>query len=445
MTIELAGTGLARKILGPGFISFASKVASAVLSFTMLVVFARLMTPQEFGAFGISFNLAILLSTVLGLGLPVGIMRFYPQHLASKQIDLARGVVTGSLKAISVATIICLVVAAMASLAGFAQLDKLLSISQAALWVTLFAGVVAVADYIASTLRAQGSTAWSAIPRDIFWRIAAILLAAIYISTGTTLTNRNAVLICIATLLVITLLQVKQSLRVLKQDLGPGPTSTAWHAWRKPLLPLWTASILFALVQQFDVVVVGSLLGAEAAGPYFAAQKIATLLALAMMAGGQIAAPLMAAAYHAGNLSELRRICKTLALAIAGVTLIGLFILLLIGRYLLTAFDPSFVTAYAILMIFAVAVTVDSVSGPTAYLMQVTSLETTYLKIMAACYAGVIALQLIFVPYYGVLAAALCSAAGVITWNIIAIYILRRRIGVDPSLLGFILPHPQKS
>ena len=190
------------------------------------------------------------------------------------------------------------------------------------------------------------------------------------------------------------------------------------------------------------MIVVGSTLGAEQAGAYFAAQKTASLLGLAMIAGGMVAAPMMAASFHAGRMAELQRICRLLALAIAVTTLAGLGFLALFGNMLLAIFDPAYVEAYGVLIIHGLCFTVDAIAGPSAYLMQMTKLEWTYLRVMALVYALVIALQLVFVPRYGMIAAAAASALGIAIWNLLAIHLLRREIGIDPSVFSLLRRSP---
>ena len=129
--------------------------------------------------------------------------------------------------------------------------------------------------------------------------------------------------------------------------------------------------------------------------------------------------------------------------AIIIVTAIGFGLLALIGKFLLGLFDANFVSAYPILLIVAVGTMIDAVSGPNAYLMQMTKYETHYLKIMAVCYVAVLAAQLILVPRWGGIGAAIASSGGVVLWNIWAIYILRKDAGLDPSLLSLFLP-PRK-
>jgi O-antigen/teichoic acid export membrane protein len=192
-----------------------------------------------------------------------------------------------------------------------------------------------------------------------------------------------------------------------------------------------------------DVVVVGTLVGPQEAGAYFAAQKTASLLGLVMIAGGLVAAPLMSAAFQAGQHVELQRLCKFLSLAIAVGTLAGFIVLVIMGKPLLAIFDPSYRDAYAILVILSIGYAIDALAGPTAYLMQMTSLEGAYLRIMAVVYSLVLALQFALVPHYGAIGAAACTALGVCLWNIIAVYQLRKTIGVDSSILSLFMKTKQ--
>jgi len=150
----------------------------------------------------------------------------------------------------------------------------------------------------------------------------------------------------------------------------------------------------------------------------------------------------MAASFHAGRMAELQRICRLLALAIAVTTLAGLGFLALFGNMLLAIFDPAYVEAYGVLIILGLGFTVDAIAGPSAYLMQMTKLEWTYLRVMAVVYALVIALQLVFVPRYGMIAAAAASALGIAIWNLLAIHLLRREIGIDPSVFSLLRRSP---
>jgi O-antigen/teichoic acid export membrane protein len=433
--IGLFGQDLMARFVGPGLIALVIKIISAALSYIMLVSFARLMTPTAYGHFGLMLNLAIVLSSIACLGLSNGVMRFWTGHLARGERSFAQGFTVAAQRILLAVSVAMLIVGLALSYVGVGQ--SIFGMQTGALFVAALAGAFAFGDYYSSALRAQGKVMWSLFPRDILWRILATAAAFVTAHYFSILNAGSALLCCAGTMICVCGAQAIASRRAAHALTGNAEPQSNWRYWRKPLLPLAGASILYAMIQQLDVVVVGALLGADEAGAYFAAQKTASLLGLVMIAGGLVAAPLMSAAFQAGQRLELQRLCKLLAAAIALTTLLGLVGVAVFGKLLLSIFDPTYVSAYAILMVLALGYTIDAMAGPTAYLMQMTSLEGAYLRIMAIVYAFVLALQVVFVPIYGAIAAAAATAAGVCLWNIIAIRLLRKSIGVDSSILSF--------
>jgi O-antigen/teichoic acid export membrane protein len=439
---HIFGDQLAAKLLGPGLAALTIKILSAGLSYIMLVAFARMLSVEGYGHFGVMLNISIVLSAIAALGLPTGVMRFWSGHLAKGDSGLALGFHIGSQKLIGIVGIALMGLGAVASFFGW--WTNALGLQLGALLVGLLAVSFSFGDYYANALRAQDQVLWSMVPRDVIWRIVAPGLAAILLFGNGSLSAGQAIACCIAVMVSVDLAQAIMSTRASAILTGNATMQTDWPHWRRALFPLAGASILYAMVQQLDVVVIGAYLGPAEAGAYFAAQKTASLLGLVMIAGGLVAAPMMAAAFQSGKKRELQNLCKTLALIIAITTAIGFVVLAMLGKPLLAIFDPSYRSAYPLLLILGLGYAIDALAGPTAYLMQMTSLEGAYLRIMAVVYAFVLTLQIVFVPKYGAIAAAAATALGVALWNIIAIYQLRRSIGIDSSILSFFLPPRQK-
>lgn len=442
---KLLGQDMAAKLLGPGIWALLIKVLSAGFSYLMLVAFARMMDATDYGRFGVMLNVSIVLSAIVALGLPTGVMRFWPGHLARGETGLAVGFHIQSQWLLLAVGALTIALGAAASWLGWWQ--AAFGLAAGAMLVALLGVSFSFGDYYANALRAQNRVLWSMVPRDILWRVLSPCLAGLVLFGSGGLSAGQAFVCCIVVMVLVVLVQALISFQSARNLAANATSESDWTKWRKPLLPLAGASILYAMVQQLDVVVIGGFLGANEAGAYFAAQKTASLLGLAMIAGGLVAAPMMSAAFQGGRKQELQRLCKMLALAIAVTTLIGLVVLFFIGKPLLGIFDPAYQSAYPLLLILGLGYAIDALAGPTAYLMQMTSLEGAYLRIMAVVYGFVLSLQILFVPKYGAIAAACATALGVALWNIIAIYELRRSIGIDSSIFSFFVPpkgHDQK-
>ncbi len=424
-----------------GASSLLIKVFGAVLSYAMIVAFAHLLSADEYGQFALGLNAAIIIASVAGCGFNTGALRYWPQQLVAHTPALAKGTVRLGYLITLLSSVVLLVLAVLLS-SGLSSAFNGSSRSYIAV-IFLLGGVIAVADFSTNLLRAQGSTLVSMLPRDVFWRLATPAIAYLLARQAAGL---NSTLALGVSALVLAALNIWQATWISSNVNAFAGTIKAKYDLRSlipSLLPLWAAAIVYAMIQQFDVVIVGSLLSKAEAGSYFAAQKTAQLLSLVLIAGGLATAPHMSSLFHAGKLQELQSLCRKLAIAIASVTIGGFGFLILAGKVLLGIFDPQFVAAYPILIAIALGTVVDAVSGPNAYLMQMTKFEGAYLKTLVGCYGLVIAAQFLLIPRYGSLGAALASAGGIVTWNFLAIYILRRKAGLDPSLLAVIMPPRQ--
>ena len=437
--------GLVKRLLSGGFSALAVKIASAGLSYLMLVVIARAMPASEYGRFAFGFSLATTLSLVFSFGLPVAVLRFWPEYRVKKQGAMARGFGARSFAFVGVGSVVCAMLFVLASVAamsgrpgyGYAYFGSI-------------AGLVvlmAVSEFVASALRADGLIVRALGPRDVLWRAIVIAGCSIVATRAAGFDAQSALLlaaVCLAGVFVPQSIYAARRLGIARADFFGETRSTEWRAaaW-----PMWGAAILFGLVQQFDVVLLGFFLSPEETGPYFAAFRTASLMSLLLIAGNMVAAPLIAQYYHSDDDEGLVRMCRVLIVCIALPTLAGFGILITIGRWLLTLFDPAFADAYYLLVILSAGFTVTALAGPVAYFLQMVGKEKEYLLIMALAYAAVVVVQCSLVPIFGAVGAAVPNAVGAVAGAFWSVSLLRRKVGFDPSIIGLVWPaeRPGKS
>ena len=434
---------LAKRLLSGGAWALVIKVASAGLSYVMFVLLARLMPAEEYGRFAFGFSLAITLSLLISFGLPVAVLRFWPEHKAKGEAALGRSFVARGFSVVWIgsvaAALVFLVLATWIAGNGKALADPYF------VAIAILMCLMAVSEYCASVLRADGSIVAALAPRDVVWRIALIALCTALAATYVELTavwTLQAAWLCLAIVTVPQFVHAKRRLQVGRADLQ-GQTSN--DQWRRVALPMWGSAILFGLVQQFDVVLLGMFLSPEQTGPYFAALRTAALMSLLLVAGNMVAAPLISGFYHGGDDSGLQRMCGLLIIAIALPTVAGLAFIAVFGEWLLGLFDPAFVSAYPLLMILALGFAVTALAGPMPYFLQMVGKEREFLLISAVVYAGVVASQCILVPLYGAYGAALPNAAGACLVAAWGVSLLRSSVGFDPSVIGLVWPVTKKN
>jgi O-antigen/teichoic acid export membrane protein len=425
-----------REALGTSALTLALKVMSAAMSYLMFVVLANLLTGEEFGRFAFGFSLAITLSTIAGLGLATSVLRFLPQYAAAGDASHGRGFIRWSTAMTGASALLLFALVSVGSWIVEARLPgtDLHYVRAAALLIL----PLALAEYLANGLRTMGSTIAALAPRDLLWRAAVPLTAALFVAAGYRVDGAGVLMLAAALIAVLVVAQAAYAYPRYRMAYALSPPSFARSMWISASLPMWGAATLYALVQQFDVVVLGVFMSPEDSGPYFAALRTAALLNLVLIAGNMASAPMIARHYHAGDTDGLRKLIAVLTPAIALPTLLGYLFLALAGSWLLSMFDPSFTSAYALLLILAAGFTFDAIAGPTGYILQMTGKEKTYLAIMAGCYAGTLISQCFLIPHFGPFGAAIPTALGIVVANLLIIRAVRRSLGIDPSIFGVV-------
>ena len=437
--------GLVKRLLSGGLSALAVKIASAGLSYVMLVVIARAMPASEYGRFAFGFSLATTLSLLFSFGLPVAVLRFWPEYRVKRQAALARSFVARGFSFIAAGSVACALVFLFISVAIMAGTP-----GYGYAYFGAIAGLVvlmALSEFVASALRADGLIVRALGPRDVLWRLIVIAVCIVAAANMAGFDAQLALLLaagCLAAVMVPQTIFAAARLGIAPKDFAG---ETRLCEWRTAAWPMWGSAILFGLVQQFDVVLLGFFLSPEETGPYFAAFRTASLMSLLLIAGNMVAAPLIAQYYHSDDDDGLVRMCRVLIVGIALPTLAGFALLLVIGRWLLTLFDPAFADAYHLLVILSAGFTATALAGPVAYFLQMVGKEKEYLLIMALAYAAVVAAQCLLVPYFGAIGAAIPNALGATIGAFWAVSLLRKKVGFDPSIIGLVWPaeRPDKS
>jgi O-antigen/teichoic acid export membrane protein len=434
---RLGSDAFLRSLMSNGFAALLIKTGTAGLSYAMFVAFARLLSEQDFGRFAFGFSLATALAAVAGLGLSTAVLRFWPECKISGRADLALGFVGWGFRYTLAGSLLTAV-----GLIGAGLLYEPAGQFAYYAGIGLLLAAMAVSEFGASALRADGRTILALAPRDIVWRIGVMTAVWMFAAAQSPLDAASSLILAGALLAAITVWQSSAARIMTLGSAGASVPAGVRASWRRAALPMWAAAVLFAMVQQFDVVLIGLLLSPEQAGAYFAAFRTASLIGLTLIAGSMVGAPLIARYYHAQDDAGLAKLCRSLSLCIALPALGGFIFLLILGRWLLGLFDPGFATAYPVLVVLASSFGIDALCGPTAIVLQMIGRERDHLKLMALTYAATLAAQIILTPAFGAIGAAVPSMLGMIGWNVLALRLLRSRFGLDCSIFALLRKPP---
>jgi O-antigen/teichoic acid export membrane protein len=429
-----------------GAIAGIIKLASAGLSFVMFVVIAMVTDERQFGLYSATYAGASLVSFFASVGQQSTVLRFWPQYAGAGQLGTANSLMARAI----FATLLGLVatslgIVAIGFLPGFSvRTPEWLPLCLSAAVLSFALGW---SEFASGAFRAKSELVSALLPRDVVWR-AVVIVAVIGLHLSHVIVDAvSATTLTAGLLLLSTLPQAivlgRDTRRIERTPL----TTEQKREFNQVTLGLWGATSLPPALGQVSTLLVAAILGPEAAGAVFVADRTTRVVLLALTGINQALAPEISDAYYNGDRRHVQRITSLTALGASVIALGILAIFVVFGTLILGIFDPAYATpqTHAVLVIFGIGATFATACGPIELLSHLTGLQHSLLKVLFVINAIGLAITAVATYYFGSLGAATSIAATLITWNVIAVATARRRIGIDSSVLGLLLLRRQSA
>ncbi len=425
-----------RSGLAKSMVSLLIKVVTAGLTYLMFVVLSRSMGPRAYGQFAFGFALAVMLSIGAAMGQQTAILRFWPEDMvASAPKKALNALKSGWALVIMAGAGLSLALALVALALGLINSDvgAFSHLFATALLILPMAG----AEYGSSLLRAQGSV-WSALlPRDVLWRVLVPGSVWLLFLSGASLSGPQALALT-ALLLVFSLgLQfVLAKKRRYVNGVSFKGLRAYWRERGRPSRWFLIGTVVDSAALNMDVVLVGLFVTSQSAGIYFNAFRTAGLMTLFMFAITLVIAPMVSRYYHGGELRRAQAVTSFCAWA-GFVFSVGIFVLFVFfGGHILSLFGPQYAEGAAILVVLSVGLLADAATGPTRIVMMMTGHERAYVRLFGSIMAAGFVLQLVVIPAFGLLGAAIVNATSRIVAQSVIAWWTNKHVGIDTSLLG---------
>ena len=434
--MRMSITALAKSGVVAGII----KLASAGLSFLMFVAVAMVTDEREFGLYSATYAGASLVSFFASVGQQSTVLRFWPQYAGLGDLASAHGLMA---RAILVAlggligTSLIIIVVGFLPFIGRGTPE----------WLPLCAAAAVLSfslgwsEFTSGAFRAKNALVSGLLPRDVIWRAATIaaVLALHFMHM-----KMDAVTATYLTALLLILCVVPQTIILvrgtMRADRG-GLTAGQKQEFKTVTLGLWGVTSLPPALGQVSTLLVAMILGPEAAGAIFVADRTTRFITLALNGINQALAPQISAAFYSGDRAHVQRITSLAALGGSAIALCVLASFWMFGYFILSIFNPAYATPTmrATLVIFGIGATFGTACGPIEILLQLTGLQHALFKVLVVVNIIGLCLTAVATYYLGPMGAALSIAGTVIAWTAFGVSIARRKIGINPSILGLSL------
>lgn len=200
--------------------------------------------------------------------------------------------------------------------------------------------------------------------------------------------------------------------------------------------PLLAGNLVLLFIQNTDGLLLGRLFKMEDLGIYSNCLKLSNFISFPILAVVSGAAPKFARLHAAGDKVGLQLFVLQTSKVIGLAALpLALFLMLASPWILEFTFGIAFVSGWPVLCVLTLSGLITCLSGPSDSLLQMSGNQHLYKNIIFSAGLISVLLLVILVPVFGLLGAALANLITVLCWNLLSVYFIRKRLGINMNWL----------
>lgn len=414
-------------LLSGGLIVLLGKVVGLPLQLVIRASIANHLTPSVYGLLSLGLTVANITSVIAVLGLSQGIGRYLPRYSeSSRQKSVIASAVQISVPmALTFSGILFVFASPIATVLGQPKSDSVLRVFAIAI------PLMVLSKLIVSSIQGLQDANWQALLQNLLsplLQLGAIGIAII-LSTGVL----GLATSYIAANIIIVILG---SYRVVS-EIGT-PHLFSHHSIRRELLsfsiPLAASGVVFMFLGTIDTLLLARLSTSEAVGIYNVAYPIASTLTIGLSAFGFLSLPVMSELDSREEIEKMRESYTNLSKWIFALTLpIWLIIVAYAGELISTFFGAEYQQGAPALIVLSVGFVTHAMMGPNGDTLTSTGRSQLVMMDMLVAFVMNIVLNILLIPQYAFLGAAIATTSSYIIMNVLILYHLSSTTGVRPA------------
>ncbi|MFZ2099741.1 MAG: lipopolysaccharide biosynthesis protein [Oricola sp.] len=415
-------------------IAFAIRIVSAGIAFLSQVVMARWTGTFDYGIYVFVWTAMIILGNLSCLGFATAVIRFLPLYRKTGDLDRLRGILLTS----RVFALVSASLVAAASLGIVWLLGDRIASYYVLPFVLAFTclPMVALGDVLDGTARANSWPVRALTPTYIIRPFLVLVYMGIAHALGYEASAVTAVISAVLATYSTTIMQLLVVTRYLDAAYPKGGHRVEMGMWMAVAFPIFLVEGFFFLLTNADVLMVGFFMPPDEVGVYFATVKILALVHFVFFAVKAGVAPQFAARAGAEDRADLRAFARqTVGWTFWPSMLMGAAVLVF-GKLLLLLFGAEFAAGYPLLFVLVAGVILRASIGPAESLLNMTGNQNICATIFGVVLAVNVALNLVLIPAYGLMGAAIANAGATIVEAGLLSFMAYRRIGVVMFVLA---------
>lgn len=399
------------------------QVAAMGLGFGAQMFYTNTMTRVDYGILAQVVALTFVISHIVVLGVPKAHQQLLPHYLTNGRMDLAAGwrrcarwvTATGALAA----CIIGLPVAA--------------ALDTHPAWTI---GVLCI-PWMGASLSQQGLALadkrvfLARFPIEVARPASAVLLFAAGGLWGRRTATDASVAWAVACVAIVVVSVIPLRMPTAMARTLP---SYEWTRWRTALTSYTGQSTFDLLLQKSDLLLVGWMIGPEAAAVYAIAIGLGKLLNFGLQAVNAILAPLVAELHTREQPEEVQRVLRMGVTASASVGIATGLLLFVGAPWILGVFGEGYVSGVWVLRVGLLGYLFNSLAGSCGLLASMSGHPQVTTRAIGLAWVVLALGSVVTIPMLGMEGAAATRALSMALWNLALVRWARRNLSLDPSI-----------
>lgn len=441
MTQQPAATppDVSRKIFfGRALSALLARGSAAGAAIAMNLFVARSIAVADFGVFSLALVWVTIAGTIGAFGTDVVVTRFLAPAVADGDHERSRDVIRWGVGVSFKFGILAAACSGLLILALFRDwsLEHRAALVIVCVAVPFYSMSLSSVGLLKGVARPSFSIAVETLFRPLL--ICMFVFAAIYLARLTTSSFALATIIVVSQAIVFGVSWIGVPRELRKGLRGRDLLEKTKRDLMVTAVPVAAMNALLVAMSMLDTVWVGYLAGPATAGVYRVAVQLSNLITFALTATSASIAPKIAQLCSTGERAELQRVLRLAAINMAGLALVGACGLVLLAPHVLALYGSAFESAYPVFCLLVGAQLVNVLSGPTGMLVIMAGHERVALRVSLLATGLVATTGLLLIPRFGAYGAAIASATGNVTLNVVLLVFLWKELHVDTSVLSVV-------
>lgn len=410
-------------------VSFLVRILGAFSGLIMTLAITRNLSVPESGVFFLVFSLCSVLALLCTLGLNTTLIKLVAGYSSEESWGIIAGVVVVGLKAVAVvSSCVALIVYFSRDFIGISLFSQPLTVSALKV-LSIMIPLFTINTLISYAFLGLRKTLSSVLLQNIVSQVLVIcflyFISALGIPLSLHYVSQVVVLSVGLTCFFSLYLWFRQD--DLKVPIDISRTGELAACAKS----MWLAMVMGIFVQWSGQLIVGGFVSATELAHFAVALRASILISFVLIAVNLVAAPHFSAIAKMDQKQELREItllCGRLCFFIGT----PIFILMMMAPHLiLDLFGSSYRDASLVFRILIVGQFINLCTGSVGFLLNMTGYEKDMRNIIFFAGSLCLMLNLTLIPFYGIVGAAVATATGFATQNLLAAFMVKKRLGIN--------------